>query len=90
MAELDVELVAADRSVWSGSARAVNAPASEGQVGILPGHTPLLALLKEGVVHVTPTSGAALDFTVTGGFLSVDANRVTIVADSVETGRASA
>ena len=57
MAHLDVDLVAADRTIWSGEARMVSAPSAEGEVGILPGHTPLLAVLRPGEVRITPSSG---------------------------------
>ncbi|HEY8721324.1 F0F1 ATP synthase subunit epsilon [Pengzhenrongella sp.] len=83
MAVLNVELVAADRKVWSGEASSVIAPSTEGEIGILPGHEPLLAVLREGQVRVTPVTGEKFEGTVDGGFLSVDSNRVTIVADSV-------
>jgi len=83
MAHLDVDLVAADRKIWSGEASMVSAPAADGEIGILPGHSPLLSVLRAGEIRVTPVSGAKLSGTVGGGFLSVDANRVTIVADSV-------
>ena len=83
MAHLEVELVAADRKIWSGGATMVSAPAADGEVGIMTGHAPLLAILRAGEVRVTPFQGEPFGGTVTGGFLSVDANRVTIVADSV-------
>ena len=84
MAELTVDIVAADRHVWSGTARSVVAPAHDGEVGILAGHTPLLALLTSGTVRVTPASGSAVAIAVTGGFVSVDSDQVTVVADSAE------
>jgi len=83
VAHLDVDLVAADRKIWSGEASMVSAPAADGEIGILPGHSPVLSVLRAGEVRVTPVSGAQLRGTIDGGFLSVDANRVTIVADSV-------
>ena len=54
---LQVELVAADRLVWSGEAKMVIARTTEGDVGILPGHAPLLSLLVHGVVDVQTTEG---------------------------------
>ena len=81
MAELSVDVVAADRAVWSGTARSVTAPAHDGSIGILAGHTPLLALLSAGTVVIRPTSGAELEISVTGGFLSVDSDQITVVAD---------
>jgi len=83
VAQLDVDLVAADRKIWSGEATVVIAPAADGEIGILPGHSPVLAVLRAGEIRVTPVSGTLLSFMIDGGFLSVDANRVTIVADSV-------
>lgn len=83
MAELDVDVVATDRRVWSGRAKVVSAPASEGEIGILTGHSPLLSLMRTGVVRVTPVSGEPIEYGVTGGFISVDSDQVTIVADSV-------
>lgn len=85
MAHLDVDLVAADRKVWSGEASMVSAPAADGYVGILPGHAPLLSLLMEGVVRITPTSGGVQEIRVDSGFLSVDADRVTVVVDAAAT-----
>ena len=68
----------------------VTAPAAEGQLGILQGHSPVLAVLREGNVLIRPTSGEAFEAHVTGGFLSVDSDVVTIVADSVEVGGTAA
>jgi F-type H+-transporting ATPase subunit epsilon len=83
VAQLEVDLVAADRKIWSGEASMVSAPASEGEIGILPGHSPVLAVLRAGEVRITPVTGGGISGTIDGGFLSVDANRVTIVADAV-------
>lgn len=86
MANLEVDIVAADGKVWSGAARQVTAPAADGEIGILPGHTPVLAVLRAGEVRVTEHAGArALRWTVDGGFLSVDSDQVTIVVDDAKT-----
>ncbi|NNU25985.1 F0F1 ATP synthase subunit epsilon [Isoptericola sediminis] len=93
MAELNVDLVAAVRKVWSGAAREVSAPSAEGQVGILAGHTPMLAVLRPGTVKVSTAAGqVAVEVHVDGGFLSVDDDVVTIVVDEVTevSGRESA
>ena len=84
MANLDVDLVAADRKIWSGEATMVVAPAADGEIGILPGHSPVLAVLRAGEVRITPVSGELLRGTIDSGFLSVDADRVTIVAATVD------
>lgn len=87
MAHLNVDIVATDRKIWSGVARAVTAPAADGEIGIRAGHAPLLAVLRPGRVVLTPVDGEPLSGTVTGGFLSVDSDQVMIVADEVEVTR---
>ncbi|MDE0573887.1 F0F1 ATP synthase subunit epsilon [Demequina sp. B12] len=81
---LTVDIVAPDRTVWSGTASRVIAPSIEGEVGLLASHEPLLAILKAGTVRVTSESGKH-EFPVTGGFVSFDHNTITIVADAVAT-----
>ncbi|GHH78425.1 F0F1 ATP synthase subunit epsilon [Promicromonospora soli] len=83
MAELSVDLVSRDRKVWSGAASQVSAPSVDGQIGILANHTPLLAVLRPGTIKVETTSGPALEARVTGGFVSVDNNLVTLVVDEI-------
>ncbi len=88
---LQVELVSADKPVWSGEATMVIARTTEGELGILPGHTPLLGVLGEGQVRITTSSGvievdvrtvddghwvAAVD----GGFISVAHDHVSILS----------
>ncbi|WP_235735850.1 F0F1 ATP synthase subunit epsilon [Nocardioides alcanivorans] len=84
MAALQVELVAADRLVWSGQATMVGARTTEGDVGILPGHAPLLSLLVEGVVDVTTTEGETWVAAVDSGFISVAGDRVSVLAERAE------
>lgn len=83
MAVLQVELVAADRTVWRGEASMVLARTTDGELGVLPGHTPLLGVLVEGEVRISPSTGEVLSADVGGGFLSVDHDRVVVVAESV-------
>ncbi len=73
--------MAADRTVWSGEASSVLARTLEGEMGVLPGHTPVLGILAEGEVRITPVDGAVVSAEVDGGFLSVDGNRVLVVAE---------
>lgn len=82
MAELEVEIVAADRFVWSGAASLVKAKTMGGEIGIMAGHTPILAILAEGELAIEPVSGSRIVINVDGGFFSVDSNRVVIVADN--------
>ena len=82
MANLEVDLVAADRKVWSGEASMVSAPAADGDIGILPGHAPVLAVLRPGTVRITDMSGAVHTVKVDAGFLSVDSDQVSVVVDT--------
>lgn len=75
-------MVAADRRVWRGDAQMVSAPAADGDIGILPGHTPLLAILREGEVRIGTTDGTNRTVRVDEGFLSVDDDKVTVVVHS--------
>ncbi|WP_138413149.1 F0F1 ATP synthase subunit epsilon [Sinomonas gamaensis] len=84
MAELEVEIVAADHFVWSGGAKMVKARTANGEIGILPGHTPVLAVLHEGRIEIQPLSGERIAVDADGGFFSVDSNRVVIVADNAQ------
>lgn len=78
---LQVELVAADRTVWSGTATMVIARTVEGDVGVLKGHAPLLSLLTDAVVEITGESDEVVIAAVEGGFLSVAADRVSILSE---------
>jgi F-type H+-transporting ATPase subunit epsilon len=82
--QLQVELVAADRTVWSGEATMVIARTTDGDVGILPNHAPLLSLLVDGVVDVRTADDETWVAAVDAGFLSVAANRVSILAEHAE------
>ncbi|MCJ8506237.1 F0F1 ATP synthase subunit epsilon [Kocuria flava] len=84
MAEMIVEVVSLDRSIWAGAARMVRVRTSEGDIGILPGHEAVAGLLKPGAFAVDPVDGERLEGTIDAGFVTVDNDRVTIVADSVE------
>ncbi|MGH3785949.1 MAG: F0F1 ATP synthase subunit epsilon [Pseudonocardiaceae bacterium] len=82
---MSVELVAVERRVWSGNATSVFAETTEGELGILPGHTPLLGELVEGgIVRITTTDGETVTAAVFGGFLSVTGAKVTVLAEAAE------
>lgn len=91
---LEVELVAPDRTLWTGEATMVIARTAEGEVGILPNHAPLLGALANGPVVIHEAGGGSVVAAVHGGFLSVADNRVGILvelaelSDDVETARA--
>jgi len=82
---LQVELVAADRKVWEGEADMVIARTVDGELGILPGHTPLLGELVEGgIVKITTTDNETVTAAVFGGFLSVTGDKVSVLAEAAE------
>lgn len=83
MSELAVSIVSANNEVWSGTASMVVARTTEGEIGILPGHEPMLAILASGEVRVT-TEGRSVTANADDGFLSVEHDTVTIVARNAE------
>lgn len=87
MAELHVELVSVDREVWSGEAVTVVAKTTEGEIGVLPGHAPLLGEIAEGsTLRVLQAGGGEVQAAVHGGFLSVTDEGVTVLAEVAELG----
>ncbi|WP_084105673.1 F0F1 ATP synthase subunit epsilon [Demequina sp. NBRC 110056] len=74
---LTVDVVAQDRTLWSGTADRVIAPSVEGEIGLLANHEPVLALLKEGTVRVR-SEAETHEFAIEQGFLSFDHNVITI------------
>ncbi|HVS69137.1 MAG TPA: F0F1 ATP synthase subunit epsilon [Mycobacteriales bacterium] len=84
MATMQVDLVAPDRMVWSGEAEFVRARTLEGEIGILPRHIPLLGVLAEAPVTIRRAGEGDLVANVSGGFLSVSADGVKILAETVE------
>ena len=85
MAELHVELVSVEREVWSGQARSVIARTTAGELGILPGHAPLLGQIADGgTVRILQEGGQEVVAAVSGGFLSVTDEGVTVLAEVAE------
>jgi len=80
----EVELVAPDRIVWAGQAEMVSARTTDGEIGVLAGHIPLLGVLVDAPVKIQRASEGDLVVNVTGGFLSVSKEKVSILAESVE------
>ncbi len=82
---LNVEVVAVERQIWSGEATRVIARTTEGELGILPGHIPLLGQLADGgTVRILQESGEELVVAAHGGFLSVTNRGVSILAEVAE------
>jgi F-type H+-transporting ATPase subunit epsilon len=81
---MQVQLVAPDRMVWSGEAEIVLARTVDGELGILPRHAPLLGVLVEHPVTIRRSGEDDLVAAVHGGFLSVSADGVDVLAEIVE------
>ncbi len=81
---MQVNIVAADHPVWHGTAKSVTIPASEGEMGILADHEPVLTVIKGGTVSVVDPAGERHAFEVSDGFISFDFNKLTV---AVERGR---
>ena len=88
MAFLQVHLVTPEREVWSGQARFLSARALEGDVGVLPGHAPLLTSLRVGAVLIDAGEGRRLRLAVDGGFLHIapqgEDTRVNVLAEHAQ------
>ena len=78
---LQVRVVSPDRIVFEGEASGLVAPAWDGQVGILPGHAPMLALIGSGELAVDRPGGGSDTFHVAGGVLKVDKDQVTLLTE---------
>ncbi|MBU3061799.1 F0F1 ATP synthase subunit epsilon [Nocardia sp. NEAU-G5] len=85
MADMSVDLVSIERRLWSGTASFVSAQTTEGQIGILHGHEPVLGQLVEGgVVTIVGTEGERIVAAVNGGFFSVTGATVRILAETAD------
>jgi len=79
-----VDIVSAEREIFSGQAEMVFAPATLGEVGIAPGHAPLLTRLGPGEVRLKHEDGREQAFYISGGMLEVQPRVVTILSDTAE------
>jgi F-type H+-transporting ATPase subunit epsilon len=85
VAEIQVDLVAVERLLWSGKAQMVVARTVDGDIGVMAGHAPLLAQLREGfAARIVEPNGNVLGVAVHGGFLSVTKEGVTILAEDAD------
>jgi F-type H+-transporting ATPase subunit epsilon len=86
MASMHVELVSIEAPIWSGEANAVFGRTTDGELGILPGHTPLLGALEPGyAVRIDQEGGESLHVAVSGGFLSVHQDgAVSVLAEQAQ------
>ncbi|MFC1942210.1 F0F1 ATP synthase subunit epsilon [Chloroflexota bacterium] len=83
MSSLKIDIVTAERVVYSEEVDAVIAPGVEGELGILPHHTPLMTTLQAGELRVR-RGGEEDSLAISGGFLEVRPDRVIVLADSAE------
>ena len=84
MAEFTFRLVTPQRVVFEGPVVSLQAPGSEGYLGILAHHAPLITMLKEGKLEYRDAAGKVAAYRVTGGFLEVSENRASVLADAAE------
>jgi F-type H+-transporting ATPase subunit epsilon len=84
---IHVDIVSAEGEIFSGEAKMVFVPASQGEIGIAPRHAPLLTLLKPGEVRVQLPDGAEQYFFVGGGALEIQPKKVTVLADTAARAR---
>ena len=80
--KMQVDIVSAEKAIFSGTAEMVFAPAAMGEVGIAPGHAPLVTRLAPGEVRVRKTDGGEESFYVSGGMLEVQPTVVTVLSDT--------
>lgn len=78
-----VELVAADRQVWSGDAMQINARTTNGDLGVLPNHTPVMSVLEPGVLEIIEPGELPIKAAVAEGFISVADNRVSVLSEQI-------
>ena len=81
MATLKLTVVSAEKSIFTGEVKSIQASGIEGELGILPGHTPLMTEIKPGIVKLTLENGNEEVIYVSGGFLEVQPTIVTVLAD---------
>lgn len=84
MATMQVDVVSAEAQLYSGEADAVYARSVEGEIGILPGHQPILIALGDAPVRVQTVEGRQVTISVHHGFLEFSGNHLTVLADAAE------
>lgn len=82
MSTIYVDVVSAEQAIYSGNAKFVALPGAAGELGILPGHLPLLTRIRPGAVRITMEDDSVENVFVAGGILEVQPDRVTVLADT--------
>ena len=87
MSTIQVEVVSAEESIFSGAAKFVALPGEAGELGILPGHIPLITRIKPGAVRIETADGGEEFVFVAGGLLEVQPHGVTVLSDTAIRGK---
>jgi F-type H+-transporting ATPase subunit epsilon len=87
MATIKVDVVSAEEQIFSGMAKFVALPGEAGELGILPGHTPLITRIRPGAVRIEAENGQEEFVFVAGGILEVQPGAVTVLADTAIRGK---
>jgi len=82
MATLQVDVVSAEEAIFAGEAKFVVLPGESGELGILPGHTPLISRIRPGTLKIVRPDNAEETIFVAGGILEVQPGSVTVLADT--------
>ena len=80
---LNLEIVTSEKKVYDEVVDAVTIPTTNGEIGVLPNHAPLISTLKPGILTIS-NRGASEQLVIAGGFVEVSANKVSILADTAE------
>jgi F-type H+-transporting ATPase subunit epsilon len=87
MSTIHVDVVSAEASIFSGEARFVALPGEAGELGILPGHIPLITRIKPGAVRIEKADGGEEFVFVAGGILEVQPDAITVLSDTAIRGK---
>ena len=87
MSTIQVDVVSAEAQVFSGQATFVALPGESGELGIMPGHTPLITRIKPGSVRIKLEDGSEEFIFVAGGILEVQPQHVTVLSDTAIRGK---
>lgn len=82
MSSIKVDVVSAEQSLFSGEAKFVSLPGESGELGVLPGHTPLITRVRPGTVKIVMTDDKEESIFVAGGLLEIQPNHVTVLSDT--------
>jgi F-type H+-transporting ATPase subunit epsilon len=87
MSTIHVDVVSAEASIFSGEAKSVVLPGEMGELGILPGHTPLITRVRPGAVEIRKADGTEEFVFIAGGILEVQPKGVTVLSDTAIRGK---